>query len=399
MDGVGQELEPAEEVELALDDGIELLDTDDLVNRLEKLGREFGGEGIGRSDFEDRQLESAHLEGFHDVMIRDTTAGNAKREARLATLLEGASRLLTVYAADFDTVGAIAEGELIGNGRCALLDLAVVQKARARENDPALRVLHKAARDVPLPGGIIVISRGICELCPAIGYAATRLDGAAGVAYARGRAHDNGRMVALGELEGVLDHAVRLAGARRVENRHLGELRKIACVLLGLTRNGAGIISHDDDEATLDADVRERHERIARDVETDLLHRDEGTCAGIGRSRSSFESGFLVGGPLDMDGAIVVLGDGLKHLGRGRARIPAHEIDARVHSAEPEGLVSHEQLNWHVVSPRPRLLGRLSDSVCVPSRVLGAVRYMVPSIARSPYLGVSHGNSLYRHAW
>ena len=82
-----------------------------------------------------------------------------------------------------------------------------------------------------------------------------------------------------------------------------------------LTRDGAGIVSDDDDEPAFHADVRERHERIARDVEANLLHGDESAGAGICRAGSSLEGRFLVGGPFDMDGAVVVLGDRLEDLG------------------------------------------------------------------------------------
>ena len=199
------------------------------------------------------------------------------------------------------------------------------------------------------PACVIVVKRRVFKVCPAVGDTAARLDRSAGVAHARGGSHDDGRVVLLGELEGVLDHAVCLAGACRVEDGDFGELREVTRILLGLTRDGAGIVSDDDDEPAFHADVRERHERIARDVEAETcLHGDESAGAGVCRAGGSLEGRFLVGGPFDVDGAVVVLGDRLEDLGRGGAGIAAHEVDARVDGAEPQRLVAHEQFDWHV---------------------------------------------------
>ena len=83
-----------------------------------------------------------------------------------------------------------------------------------------------------------------------------------GVAYARGGAHDNGRMVALRDLECLLHHRVALLQVLRIEYGDLGERGKTARILLGLGGDGAGIIGDKQHQTALDAYIVKAHERV-----------------------------------------------------------------------------------------------------------------------------------------
>ena len=62
------------------------------------------------------------------------------------------------------------------------------------------------------------------------------------VVDARGGPHDDGRMVALGQVERLLHHGEALVGRGRIEHGHLREGGEAARVLLGLRRDRARIV-------------------------------------------------------------------------------------------------------------------------------------------------------------
>ena len=343
MDGMAPAGLAAQKDELAFDDGIELLDDEDLVNAFEEFRGELLGEGVGGGNLHDRKRKPRHVEGFHDVAVAHAAAGDAEGQLA-AALFPGADCLLVAGTAHLDAVVTVARlCQMLCNLRRAMLDLAVVEIARAREDDPALGVLHEARGLVRTPARIVVRSVGVCKLRAAIGDATARLDRAAGVAHARGRSQEDGRVVFLRQLEGILHHAIGLAWRGGVEHGDLGEAPESAGVLLGLARDGAGVVGDHDDEPAFDAQVRQRHKRVGCDVETDLLHRDQRARARIGGARRCLEGGLLVCRPFDVDRSVaVVLGHRLENLRRGGPGVAADKVHAGVNGAQADCLVAHQ---------------------------------------------------------
>ena len=91
----------------------------------------------------------------------------------------------------------------------------------------------------------------------------------------RRRAKEHRRMIALREVECLLNHRICLCDTRRIEARHFRERGKMACVLLRLRRNGTGIVGNEHDHAALNADIFKAHQRIGGDIKPHLFHRHQ----------------------------------------------------------------------------------------------------------------------------
>ncbi len=226
----------------------------------------------------------------------------------------------------------LAVGELVGDSWQALVHLAVGLEGASREDDPL---------------GVLLEGSGRTRL-GALGH----VDVGGGVADAGGGAHDDGGVVALGDLEGLLHHGVALLEVLGVEDRDLCEGGKATRVLLGLGRDGAGVVRHKEDEAALDAHVVQAHERVGGHVETHLLAGKEASRACVGGACQHLEGGLLVGGPLDVDAVghalLLEFGHRLDELRRGRARVAGHHANARLKRGVGKGLVTHNQLLCHI---------------------------------------------------
>ena len=172
------------------------------------------------------------------------------------------------------------------------------------------------------------------------------------VVDARGGPHDDGRMVALGQVERLLHHGEALVGRGRIEHGHLREGGEAARVLLGLRRDGAGVVGHEQHEAALHAHVVQAHERVGRHVEPHLLAGEQAARAGIGGAGQQFERRFLVRGPFHVHASRragrVQLRHRLYQLGRRRAGIPRHHAHARLERRVRERLVPHQKFLRHM---------------------------------------------------
>ena len=307
---------PAADVdEGALDHGVELLHAEDLVEPLE----EVAGEPLGERE------RGAHAKHAGTSLV----TGKVLLDVLVAHALRGDADARGGRSRGNHEVPCIV-GELVGETGVALLDERMVLDRETREDDPARRVPHEALGLLGLPLVLVLDENGLVPMVDA----------------GRGP-DDDGTPDALRELEGVLHHLVGLMDRGGIEHGHLGEHAEGARVLLGLGRDGAGVVSHEDDHPALDPDVLEAHERVGCDVETHLLAGHERPGAAVGGTGRDLHAGLLVDRPLHVDVAGIPLGDGLEDLGRGRSRIPGHHVDPGGERAERHGLVSHQEFSVH----------------------------------------------------
>ena len=179
-------------------------------------------------------------------------------------------------------------------------------------------------------------------------------DGGVAVANARSRTEEHRTPDLFRAVEGVGYHRVRLLGARRVEHGEFGVAPEMSGVLLGLRGYRAGIVRRHHHHPALHAHVIQAHQRIRRDIQPDLLHRDQHARAGNRRPGPDFHCGFLVDGPLDIHALPTLFRYGLDHLGRRSPRITANHRNSGPQRAKPYRLVAHEQLFSHKKSSPDR---------------------------------------------
>ena len=175
--------------------------------------------------------------------------------------------------------------------------------------------------------------------------AVVEFDERLGVGHARGYAQQHRRVVFFAYLEGLFREVFGFLAVGGFEH---GDFRRggvVAVVLLVLRGVHSGIVGGNDDDAALCAGVGEREQRVGGDVETDVLHRDDGAPAGEGRAGGDFEGNFFVRCPFGED--FVVPRDGFEDLGAGRAGIGRGEDAAGLECAARDRLVSRQQL-FHV---------------------------------------------------
>ena len=134
------------------------------------------------------------------------------------------------------------------------------------------------------------------------GRASRGLDGRAAVGQAGDEPHHDGQAEALGQVEGLPGHVVRLLMVGRLEAEDLGELDVEAAVLLVLRAVHAGIVGADDQEAAVGPGDGGVHERVGGDVEADVLERDEGPLSGEGGAEGLFVGDLLVHRPDGREG-------------------------------------------------------------------------------------------------
>ena len=179
-----------------------------------------------------------------------------------------------------------------------------------------------------------------------------QLDLGARVADARRRAQKYGKFKFFGEVEGRLYHFVGFFGRRRVEDRKVRVLRKVARVLLRLRRPRPRVVRDGDDHAAFDAYVGEAHQRVGGDVEADLLHRADRARARVSAASGDFECGLLVDGPLHVHAFAAFADESFYDFSRRSAGIAGGQPEPRGERAERYRLVSHTDLTDHENSPK-----------------------------------------------
>ena len=217
----------------------------------------------------------------------------------------------------------------------ALIDVVMRRKRASRENNP-LGVTHETLF-------------GHSARHRVVGHIEKRRC----VANARGGAHNNRRVIALGKLERLFHHGKALFGGRRIKHGHFREGRITTRVLLGLGRDGTRIVGHIQHHATPDAHVIHAHQRVACHVHTHLLAGIQRARARVRSARQKLKRGFLVRGPLHMHAFCctlrVKLGDGFHHFRRWRSGVSRHHTHARLKCRMGKRLVSHQEL-FHCAS-------------------------------------------------
>ncbi len=170
-----------------------------------------------------------------------------------------------------------------------------------------------------------------------------RADGHArlAVGHARRRPEHDRRLVFLRELEGVGDHVFGLLGRRRVQAGHFGEFRVHAAVLLVLGRVAERVVGGEDDHAADHARMRQRHERVCRDVQPDVLHGHDRSRARPGGSGRHFQGHLLVDRPLDVKAHFTGMRRQRGQYLRGRrARIPGRHVHPGLQQPAGDRLVA-----------------------------------------------------------
>ena len=175
-----------------------------------------------------------------------------------------------------DKVPPIA-GKHLAKLLIAGLDIDMCLIAEARENHPALRILHKALRHyLPVFLPVLDLYRGIT------------------VGHTGSAAEKYRRAVLLRILKGLLHHLVGLLHRRRIKARQLGKAGKMPGILLRLGGNRPRVICHQHYHAPLDAYVLKAHEGIRRHVQPHLLHGNQHPGSTISGTCPHFHGGLFV---------------------------------------------------------------------------------------------------------
>ena len=161
---------------------------------------------------------------------------------------------------------------------------------------------------------------------------------------AGGGAENDWQAELFGEIKGQDGQVLEFLGVGRLDHGQAGELGVVAVVLLVLAGEEGGIVGVVDDQAGVDPDVGQGHERVGGDVEADVFEGGHGPDAGHGRPGHRLHGHLLVGRVLEVEtGLVPDLKEGVGHLGRGRARIRAGKGQPRLQGPADDGLVAQQQ--------------------------------------------------------
>ena len=193
-------------------------------------------------------------------------------------------------------------------------------------------VAHGHGGHVVELGAVLDVGNGVK------GLALAQLDERFRVAHARRHAEHHGRVVALGDVEGVAEHVLGFLRVRRLQHGDLDERRVVAVVLLVLRAVHARIVGGDEDHAAVDAHVGVGEDRVGSHVQTDMLHRGHRAHAAHRRADRRLHGDFLVRRPFGVD--FFVCSRVFQDLRAGRARIGRSERHARLPGAARDGFVA-----------------------------------------------------------
>ena len=279
-----------------------------------------------------RQLHAAFVRTFlqQAKRLERISGRHAARNDTMTSELAGHASLVDGIECAQNRVRRVIDG----NRAQALVDFPMALKGALREDDPT-----RAAFEALLGDGLGVRFLGNVEECGSM-------------AHTRGRAYDDRRLVTFRKLERRLHHVEALIGRRRVEHRHLGEVAEPARILLGLRRDGTGVVGHEQNRAALHSHVVQAHQRIACHVQAHLLASEQRARSAIRCAGQQLERAFLVRGPLHMDALSsaggMQLRHGFRHLGRRRPGIARNNAHPRLKCGMGERLVAHKQFLRHM---------------------------------------------------
>ncbi len=308
-----------------LDNGIPLFDDDELVDGVEQLADEAGGEGIGAN----AKVGGNRFAGLE--IIEEVVGGHAGEE------VAGASR----RGVEHQLVEGIAFGPADDIGLFAS-ELVVAHAGIGRQQGPLGRELR----------GLEGVGRTTLA----------DLHAAAAVGEPGHEPEHHGHLDALGQLEGGTGHVVAFLLRGRLEARDEREVRVHAAVLLVLAGVHAGIVGDRDDQAAFDAGDGRVHKRVGGDIEANVLERDQRASSGVADAEGLLEGDLFVGRPcvghasLSCARHFVRLAtDELEDFGGGRSRIGEGSAEAGVNCGEGDGFVAKQWTSLHrssVRSPR-----------------------------------------------
>ena len=297
---------------MLLDDGIQLLQDDELIDLGGEVEDLLLRQGVDHTELEDGRLGAEDLAG---VLI----AGGGGDDA------EGAVRAQL----DAVEVGLLGEG---GQGLHAGLDDGVAGPGVAGDHD----VLGDVLDIGPLGRTDRLLRR---DEALRMGDAGAELD-------------EDGGVEPLGQLEGRAGEAAGLVGVGRLEHGQLRGDGVVAGVLLVLRGVHPGVIGGEDDHPGVHTGIGEREEGIGGDVDAHVLHHAGGALPGEGGAVGDLHGDLLVRRPLAVD--VVVAGRLLGDLRAGRARIAGDDGAARLVQAAGRGGIAQHQRPHGEKDPFPR---------------------------------------------
>ena len=102
----------------------------------------------------------------------------------------------------------------------------------------------------------------------------------------------------------------------------------------------AGVVGCDEDQSALDSGVCGGEQRVGRDIDADVFHRDERARTGKSGAKPDLQGHLLVWRPAGDYVVARVSGEGFKYFGTGRAGIPGSHLHADVRRGKCDGFVS-----------------------------------------------------------
>ncbi len=227
------------------------------------------------------------------------------------------------------------EGVIESYGTQALVDLTMSLERPRREDDVFLRIPLEPASQRRFRLSLL-----------------REFEERRSVVDAGGGTEDDRRAIALGQREGLSDHLRALFGRGWIQHGDLCEGSEATGILLRLAGNGAGIISHQDDQTALDAQIVQGHEGIRCHVQAHLLAGDQRPNTRERRSSGHLKGRFLVRGPLYVDPLRhpipMQTRYGLYHLRGGRAGIACEQAAACLERRMRERFITHKEPFCHV---------------------------------------------------
>ena len=240
--------------DLLLDEGVKLLDHDDVAHAVRELPDQLLRQGVAHAELEDGGFGEDLLHVFVDDAPGD------------------------------EAVFAVAPFDAVAGPRVApFLD---VQQALFKDVVPLA---------CPRAHGVVLldVAGEGADLAP-VGAGGAELHHGLGMRGAHGRADDHGRVEAFAHVHGFDHEILTFLAVTGLQHGEFAELGIVAVVLLVLGAEQARIVGGDDHERGFRAGVGGIEQRIGHDVHAHLLGGHERAAPGIGRARSGVHRHLLV---------------------------------------------------------------------------------------------------------
>ena len=273
------------------------------------------------------------IQGFHlGGKIPDELHGQGVRQAQLE---EGSIRREGV------------SGVLVGDGRGNDAGLAAVQLHPVQRRGAAVllqggqRVLHLGVVHHGVGGGGYVLA-GVAGVGGNRAFLPfTEAHQALGVGHPGGGAEEHRQVEPLGDLIGRLHEVQALLGVGGLHHGQLGGLGVVAVVLLILGGVHTGVVGGDDDKPAGDAVIGRGEDGVRRHVHPHVLHGAQGPDTGNAGSVGHLCGNFFIGGPLAVEG-VLVLGQVLEDLRTGGAGVGRADLYPGFIRTPGNGLVARQ---------------------------------------------------------